>query len=108
MVGETGPGDRHGADDLNPRGLSHDALGADTVRAGTGVDGRQAALAGRLLRLRTAAGLGVGELADAAGLDPSYYREVETGGGDLSGLTYLDLLRLADALDVPPARVLAD
>jgi hypothetical protein len=108
MVDETGPGDRHGADDHDPVGLSHDVPGADTVRAGTGVDGRQLALAGRLLRLRTAAGLGAGELADAAGLDPSYYREVEAGGGDLSGLTYLALMRLADALDVPPAAVLAD
>jgi transcriptional regulator with XRE-family HTH domain len=77
------------------------------VRAGTGVDGRQAALGGRLRTLRAAAGKGAGELADAAGLDRAYYREVEAGGG-VSRLTYLDLLAIADALSVPPAAVLAD
>jgi transcriptional regulator with XRE-family HTH domain len=72
------------------------------------VDGRQAALAGRLLRLRTAAGLGAGEVADAAGLDPGFYAEVETGAVAAAGLTYLDVLRLADILDVSPAAVLSD
>jgi hypothetical protein len=107
MVDETGPGDRHGADDRLP-GLSHNTSGPDAVRAGTGVDARQAALGGRLLRLRTAAGLGAGEVADAAGLDRAYYREVETGDYEPAGLTYLTVLRLADALGVPPAAVLAD
>ena len=78
------------------------------MRAGTGVDGRQVALGGRLLRLRTAAGLGAGEVADAAGLDRAYYGEVETGAFEPDGLTYLAVLRLADALGVPPAAVLAD
>ncbi len=78
------------------------------MRAGTGVDGRQAALGGRLLRLRTAVGLEAGEVADAAGLGRAYYRELETGDFDLAGLTYLTVLRLADALRVPPAAVLAD
>jgi transcriptional regulator with XRE-family HTH domain len=78
------------------------------VRAGTGVDGRQAELGSRLRRLRTSAGLAAGDVADAAGLDPAYYRAVETGDFDLSGLTYLTVLRLADALRVPPAAVLAD
>jgi hypothetical protein len=63
MVDETGPGDRHGADDLF-RALGQGTAGGDAVRAGTGVDGRQAALGGRLLRLRTAAGLSVAVLAD--------------------------------------------
>ena len=107
MVDETGPGDRHGADDRFPA-LRPDTTSAGAVRAGTGVDGRQAALGGRLLRLRTAAGLDPAEVADAAGLDPAYYREVETGDFDLTGLTYLTLLRLADALDVDPTSVLAD
>jgi transcriptional regulator with XRE-family HTH domain len=71
--------------------------------AGTGV--RRAALGTRLVRLRTEAGLGAAELATAAGLDPADYRDVEAGRGEL---TYLDLFRLADALDVSPARVLAD
>ena len=78
------------------------------MRAGTGVDGRQAALGGRLLRLRTAAGLGAGEVADAAGLDRAFYGEVETGAFARNGLTYLDVLRLAEVLDVPPAALLAD
>jgi transcriptional regulator with XRE-family HTH domain len=78
------------------------------VRAGAETDGRPAALGGRLLRLRTAAGLGAGELAGAAGLDPQFYRDVEAGDGDLTGLTYLGILALADALAVPPAAVLAD
>lgn len=66
------------------------------------------ALGGRLLRLRTAAGLSAAEVAAAAGLDPGYYREVETGDFEPAGLTYLALLRLADALGVPAAAVLAD
>lgn len=78
------------------------------MRAGTGVDGRRTALGGRLLRLRTAAGLGAGELADAAGLDRDYYRSVETGDFEPAGLTYVAVLRLADALGVPPADILAD
>ena len=72
------------------------------------MDGRQAALGGRLLRLRTSAGLGAGEVADAAGLDRAFYAEVETGDFAADGLTYLDVLRLAEVLDVPPAAVLAD
>jgi transcriptional regulator with XRE-family HTH domain len=78
------------------------------VTAGTGVDGRQAALGGRLTRLRSAAGLAAAEVADAAGLDRAYYREVETGRFEPAGLTYLAVLRLAEALGVPPAAVLAD
>ncbi|HEY6747338.1 MAG TPA: helix-turn-helix transcriptional regulator [Mycobacteriales bacterium] len=78
------------------------------MRASTGVDGRQAALGGRLLRLRTAAGLGAGEVADAAGIDRAFYRQVETGAFPTEGLTYLDVLGLADALGVPPTAVLAD
>jgi transcriptional regulator with XRE-family HTH domain len=78
------------------------------VRAGTGVDGRQVALGVRLLRLRAAAGLGAGEVADAAGLDREFYREVEAGSFAPDGLTYLAVLRLADVLGVPPAAVLAD
>jgi transcriptional regulator with XRE-family HTH domain len=69
---------------------------------------RQAAVAARLRRLRTAADLPAGDLAAAAGLDPAYYQDVEAGRADLTALTYLDLLRLADALDVPPAELLAD
>jgi transcriptional regulator with XRE-family HTH domain len=72
------------------------------------VDGRQAALGGRLLRLRTAAGLGAAEVADAAGLDRAFYGEVETGAFASDELTYLDVLRLAEVLDVPPAAVLTD
>jgi hypothetical protein len=118
MVDETGPGDRHGADDHQSAGFNrHEGrtgrrpqgegdLGCVEVNAGTGVDGRRSALGGRLRRLRTAAGLQPVELATAAGLDPGHYRQVENG--DLTGLTYLDLLALADALGVPPARVLAD
>jgi transcriptional regulator with XRE-family HTH domain len=74
----------------------------------TATDLRRAELGSRLARLRTTAGLGAGEVADAAGLDPAYYREVEAGRGDLAGFTYLHLLRVADALHVPPARVLGD
>jgi transcriptional regulator with XRE-family HTH domain len=74
----------------------------------TAPDLRQAALGSRLADLRAAAGLGAGEVADAAGLDRAYYREVEAGRGDLAGFTYLHLLRVADALHVAPARVLAD
>jgi transcriptional regulator with XRE-family HTH domain len=69
---------------------------------------RQAALGDRLFRLRKAAGLAPAELADAAGLDPAYYRDVEAGSGDLARLTYLDLLALADALQVPAAAVIRD
>lgn len=76
-------------------------LEPDTLR-------RQVALAGRLLRLRTAAGLAIRDLADATGLDPAYYRDIEAGRADLGALTYLDLLRIAEALGVPPAAVLAD
>jgi transcriptional regulator with XRE-family HTH domain len=82
--------------------------GVRAVRAGTGVDGRQAALGDRLLRLRSAAGLSAAEVADAAGLDRAYYREIETGTFPLDGLTYLVILRLADALGVSPAAILAD
>ena len=78
------------------------------MRVGTGADVRRAALGSRLERLRAAAGMDAGELATAAGLDPVYYRAVEAGRGDLRELTYLDLLQLADALRVTPARVLAD
>jgi transcriptional regulator with XRE-family HTH domain len=74
--------------------------------ARTGVDGRPAALGGRLLRLRMAAGLAPGDVAVAAGLDPARYARIEAG--DVSGLTYLDLLRLAEVLRVHPAAVLAD
>ena len=108
MVDETGPGDRHGADDHQSGRACFFAHGAGAVRAGTGLDGRQAALGGRLRRLRTAAGKGPGEVADEAGVDRAYYREVEAGDGDLAGLTYLTVLALADALDVPPSAVLAD
>lgn len=76
------------------------------MRAGTEVDGRQAALADRLHRLRSDAGLGVLELAAEAGLDPGRYRDAESG--DPGGLTYLDVLALADALRVPVSVVLAD
>ena len=72
------------------------------------MDGQQAALGGRLLRLRTATGLGAGEVADAAGLDRAFYAEVETGAFRPDELTYLDVLRLAEVLDVMPAAVLAD
>lgn len=75
-------------------------LRSDTVR--------QVALAARLLRLRSAAGLSAGDLATAAGLDPAYYRDVEAARADLDRLTYLDLLGLAEALAVRPAAVLAD
>lgn len=78
------------------------------MRGGTGADVRRAALGTRLVRLRAAAGLDAGELATAAGLDPGYYRAVEAGRGEVMELTYLDLLQLADALRVTPARVLAD
>lgn len=73
----------------------------------TGTD-RRTQLGARLAGLRGAAGLGAGEVAAAAGLDPAYYRDVEAGRGDLAGFTYLHLLRVADALHVPPARVLGD
>ena len=72
------------------------------------MNGRQAALGGRLLRLRSAAGLEAGEVADAAGLDRAFYGRVETGAFAPDRLTYLDVLRLAEVLDVPPAAVLAD
>lgn len=78
------------------------------MRGRTGAAVRRAALGSRLVRLRTEAGLDAGELATAAGLDPGYYRAVEAGRGDLTELTYLDLLQLADALQVTPARVFAD
>lgn len=69
---------------------------------------RQAALGDRLQRLRDAAGLTPGDVAVAAGLDPAYYRDVEAGSGDLTRLTYLDLLALAEALQVPAAAVIRD
>jgi len=75
-------------------------LRSDTVRA--------TALVVRLRRLRAASGQGVEGLADAAGLSRTFYRDVESGRADPGTLTYLDLLRLADALDVPPAAILAD
>lgn len=75
-------------------------LRSDTVRS--------AALVARLRRLRTAAGQGVDELADAAGLSRTFYRNIESGRADPGTLTYLDLLRLADVLEVPPAAILAD
>jgi transcriptional regulator with XRE-family HTH domain len=77
------------------------------VRVDTG-DVRKAALGDRLHRLREAAGLAPAELADAAGLDAAYYRDVEAGRGDLERFTYLHLLRLADALAVPASAVLRD
>jgi transcriptional regulator with XRE-family HTH domain len=67
---------------------------------------RQRALAARLRRLRAAADLGPDELAAAAGISSGCYRAVEAGRADT--LTYLDVLALADALDVPPAALLAD
>jgi len=67
---------------------------------------RQTALGARLRRLRAAADLGADELADAAGIAPDRYRAVEVGRAGT--LTYLDVLALADALDVPPAALLAD
>lgn len=75
---------------------------------GAGSDTRRAALAARLQRLRLAAGLGVDELADVAGLPRDRYRDVEAGRADAGRLTYLDLLNLAEALDVLPAAILAD
>jgi transcriptional regulator with XRE-family HTH domain len=75
-------------------------LRSDTVRS--------SALVARLRRLRTAAGQGVEGLADAAGLSRTFYREIESGRADPGTLTYLDLLRLAEALDVPAAALLAD
>lgn len=75
-------------------------LSSDTVRS--------AALVARLRRLRAATGQGVDELADAAGLSRTFYRNVEAGRADPGTLTYLDLRRLADALEVPPAAILAD
>jgi transcriptional regulator with XRE-family HTH domain len=75
-------------------------LGSDTER--------QAALVARLRRLRAATKLGVDELADAAGIRRTTYREVEAGRAASDTLTYLDLLALAEALDVPPAAILTD
>ena len=75
-------------------------LRSDTVRS--------TALVARLRRLRAATGQGVDELADAAGLSRTLYRAVEGGRTDPGTLTYLDLLHLADALEVPPAAILAD
>jgi transcriptional regulator with XRE-family HTH domain len=75
-------------------------LRSDTVRA--------SALVARLRRLRAAAEQGVDELADAAGLPRTFYRDLESGRADPGSLTYLDLLRLADAFEVPPAAILAD
>ena len=68
--------------------------------------GRGPALGRRLRRLRTAAGLDAVALAAAARLDPVAYLRAEAG--DPAALTYLDLLALADALAVPPERMLAD
>lgn len=77
---------------------------------GVGSDTRRAALAARLQRLRLTAGMGVDELADAAGLPRAHYRDIEAGraGVGAGGLTYLDLFDLAEALDVPPAAILTD
>lgn len=75
-------------------------LGSDTQR--------QAALVARLRRLRADTELGVDELADAAGIHRTTYREIEAGRAAPGTLTYLDLLALAEALDVPPAAVLTD
>jgi transcriptional regulator with XRE-family HTH domain len=74
---------------------------------GTDTD-RQAALVARLRWLRAATRLGVDELADAAGIHRTTYREVEAGRAAPGTLTYLDLLALAEALDVPPAAILTD
>ena len=76
------------------------SLRSDTVRS--------AALVARLRRLRAASGQGVEGLADAAGLPRTFYRDIESGHADPGTLTYLDLLRLAAALDVRPAAILAD
>jgi transcriptional regulator with XRE-family HTH domain len=67
---------------------------------------RQTALAARLRRLRAAAELGADELAAAAGLPAGRYQDAEAGRAGT--LTYLDLLALADALEVPPVAVLTD
>lgn len=64
-----------------------------------------AAVAARLRRLRARTGLGVDELAVAAGLPAGFCRDAEAGRAPL---TYLDLLDLAGALGVPPAALLAD
>jgi DNA-binding XRE family transcriptional regulator len=128
MVGETGPGDRRGADAYQPVGPGCGPRATGLVRVASEVDGRQTAharatvgsgsdgrgtadgrgraLGGRLVRLRAAAGLDADEVADAAGLDRASYRSVEAG--DVGRLTYLDLLAIADALAVPPAAVLSD
>ena len=66
------------------------SLRSDTVRS--------AALVARLRRLRAASWQGVEGLAD----------DIESGRADPGTLTYLDLLRLAEALDVRPAAILAD
>jgi transcriptional regulator with XRE-family HTH domain len=70
------------------------------------VDARGEAVGGRLRVLRTSAGLDPTEPAAATGLDPVTYRQAEAG--DPATLTYLGLVALADALAVPPARLLTD
>ena len=62
------------------------------------MDARGEALGRRLRVLRTSAGLDPTELAAAAGLDPATYRQAEAG--DPAMLTYLDLVALADALEM--------
>lgn len=57
----------------------------------------------RVRDLRRKKGLSQEELADAAGLDRSYTGGVERGERNLS---FLNILKIAAALGVPPSRLL--
>ena len=61
------------------------------------------AFGGRLSQLREERGLSISELASRTGLEPGYIACIEAGEQDIP---VTDILRLAGALDVPPAQLL--
>lgn len=67
------------------------------------VAARRALLASRILQARRATGLTQRQVADLAGLDRSYYGEVERG---VVGLSVDRLWQLAGALAVHPGELL--
>lgn len=65
---------------------------------------RRRTLGSRLRQARAAARRSQREVAELAGVDPTYYRQIERGTKPIS----MDRLwRLADALDVHPVELLA-
>lgn len=91
---------------------SHDAQAAVGAAASSSAEAQERdaawrqALAARLLQLRTAAGLSPEGLASAANVDAGFYAQLEVGHADLHELRYTDVIALARALGLSPAKLL--